>query len=84
MGAVLSLPVLVFDRLSEIADQLALSHNVELFGAVADPGAEPFDSVSRPRRLGLVVGDEHEGIDSEWLGKCRKKITIPMRAAQAR
>ncbi len=45
MGAVLSLPVLVSDRLSEIADQLALSHNVEFFGAVADPEAEPFDSV---------------------------------------
>ena len=80
MGAVLSLPVLVFDRLSETADHLAQRDHVEFFGAVADPRAEPFDSVSRPRRLGLVLGDEHEGIDRQWLGKCRKTITIPMRA----
>jgi tRNA G18 (ribose-2'-O)-methylase SpoU len=80
MGAVLSLPVIVSERLSETADHLARSDHVEFFGAVADPGAESFDSVSRPRRLALVLGDEHEGVDREWLGKCRKTITIPMRA----
>jgi len=80
MGAILSLPVLVSERLTGTADDLARRDNVEFFGAVADPEAEPFDSVARPRRLGLVLGDEHEGIDLEWLGKCRKRITIPMRA----
>jgi tRNA G18 (ribose-2'-O)-methylase SpoU len=80
MGAVLSLPVLVSERLTETADDLARKHNVELFGAVADPEAEPFETVARPRRLALVLGDEHEGIDPAWLGKCRKRITIPMRA----
>jgi tRNA G18 (ribose-2'-O)-methylase SpoU len=80
MGAVLSLPVLVSERLTETADDLDRKHNVEFFGAVADPEAEPFESVARPRRLGLVLGDEHEGIDPAWLAKCRKRITIPMRA----
>jgi tRNA G18 (ribose-2'-O)-methylase SpoU len=80
MGAVLSLPIVVSDRLSETTDHLAQRYQVELFGAVADCGAEPFDSVARPRRLGLVLGDEHEGIDCEWLGKCRKTVTIAMRA----
>jgi tRNA G18 (ribose-2'-O)-methylase SpoU len=80
MGAVLSLPVLASPRLAETADDLARRYDVEFLGAVADPEADPFESVARPRRLGLILGDEHAGIDSEWLGKCRKTITIPMRA----
>jgi tRNA G18 (ribose-2'-O)-methylase SpoU len=79
MGAVLSLPVVVSARLEEVADELACRNDVEFLGAVADPEAEPFDLVARPPRLGLVLGDEHEGIDSDWLGRCRRKITIPMR-----
>jgi TrmH family RNA methyltransferase len=79
MGAVLSLPVFVPDQLGATADHLIQSDGFEFFGAVADTGAEPFDSISRPKRLGLVLGDEHEGIDRDWLGRCRKKITIPMR-----
>ena len=43
------------------------SSGFELIAAVADTAAEPFEGVRRPRRLGLVLGDEHEGIDPEWL-----------------
>ena len=39
----------------------------------------PFVDVRRPQRLGLVLGDEHEGIDADWLALCRRAITIPMR-----
>jgi tRNA G18 (ribose-2'-O)-methylase SpoU len=79
MGATLSLPIFVVDRLSETADRLAEKQNVEFVGAVADPTAKPFDRLLRPQRLALVLGDEHEGIDREWLGKCRSTVTIPMR-----
>jgi TrmH family RNA methyltransferase len=46
---------------------------------VADPTAEPFDHARRPDRVGLVLGDEDEGIEPEWLERCRRIVTIPMR-----
>ena len=80
MGAALRLPIVVEDRLTDTARRLGQAADVELFAAVADAGAEPFRGVARPRRLGLVLGDEHEGIDPEWLDFCRRSVTIPMRA----
>ena len=79
MGAALRLPVIVADRLLEAVGGLSQSAGVELLAAVADPGAEPFEDVPGPRRLGLVLGDEHEGIDPQWRGLCRRAVTIPMR-----
>jgi tRNA G18 (ribose-2'-O)-methylase SpoU len=80
MGAVLRLPIIIVeDRLTDVASRLGMYAGVELLAAVADPEAEPFANVDRPRRLGLVLGDEHEGIDPEWLCLCRRSVTIPMR-----
>jgi tRNA G18 (ribose-2'-O)-methylase SpoU len=79
MGAVLRLPVLVQDRLIDDARHLAQRDQVKLVAAVAEPAAEPFESLVRPRRLGLILGDEHEGIEPEWLSLCRHAVTIPMR-----
>ena len=63
----------------ETAVRLAGQAGFELIAAVADPSAEAFERAARPRRLGLVLGDEHEGIDREWLALCRRAVTIPMR-----
>jgi tRNA G18 (ribose-2'-O)-methylase SpoU len=79
MGAVLRLPVLVADRPRDVASRLVQSAAIELLAAVADPVAEPFESTPRPRRMGLILGDEHEGVDPEWLDLCRRVVTIPMR-----
>jgi tRNA G18 (ribose-2'-O)-methylase SpoU len=79
MGAVLRLPIIIEDQLTDVASRLGMYAGVELLAAVADPEAEPFATIDRPRRLGLVLGDEHEGIDPEWLGLCRRSVTIPMR-----
>jgi tRNA G18 (ribose-2'-O)-methylase SpoU len=79
MGSSLRVPVIVSERLGEIAEDLVRRNRVVLVGAVADPAAEPFDAVRRPGRLGLVLGDEDQGIEANWLGKCAHKVTIPMR-----
>ncbi len=79
MGAALRLPVIVEDRLIDAAARLASSAGVELIAAVADPDAQSFERVARPRRLGLVLGDEHEGVGPDWLALCRRAVTIPMR-----
>ncbi len=79
MGAALRLPVIVEERLIDAAARLVGSAGFELIAAVADPDAVPFEDVPRPRRLGLILGDEHEGIDADWLAICRRAVTIPMR-----
>jgi tRNA G18 (ribose-2'-O)-methylase SpoU len=79
MGAVLRLPVIVQDRLIDVVHRLARTNHIALVAAIADPAAESFENVARPRRLGLVLGDEHEGIDPVWLDLCERVVTIPMR-----
>ncbi len=80
MGAALRVPVIVSARPIEVAGRLAASAGFELIAAVADPAAEPFERVPRPRRVGLVLGDEHQGVAPEWLALCHRAVTIPMRA----
>jgi tRNA G18 (ribose-2'-O)-methylase SpoU len=79
MGSVLRLPVIVPERLEDTASRLASAFDVEFWAAVAEPLAEPFEQLSRPDRLALVLGDENRGVDSDWLARCRRSITIPMR-----
>jgi TrmH family RNA methyltransferase len=79
MGAVLSLPVIGLEHPIELANRLSHTSGFELIAAVAHAAADPFESVPRPRRLGLVLGDEHEGIAPEWLALCHRAVTIPMR-----
>jgi tRNA G18 (ribose-2'-O)-methylase SpoU len=79
MGSVLHIPVVVSDHLEELVDRLADELGVELWAAVADHSGRPFDQVSRPHRLALVLGDEDQGVDADWLRRCRQAITIPMR-----
>jgi tRNA G18 (ribose-2'-O)-methylase SpoU len=79
MGAVLRLPVIVPDCLTRTSDELVHEHSMNLWAAVADTAAEPFDQIERPTRLGIVFGNEHSGIDAEWLERCTRLVTIPMR-----
>ena len=79
MGASLRLPVIVEETLTESVAYLGEAAGVELVAAVADPKALPFQNFHRSRRLGLVLGDEHEGIDPAWVRLCEKSVTIPMR-----
>jgi tRNA G18 (ribose-2'-O)-methylase SpoU len=79
MGSVLRIPVVVAPAPAAALDELTGELEVELLAAVPDPAALPFDRVPRPRRLGLVLGEEDQGIDPFWLSRCRRAVTIPMR-----
>ena len=79
MGSVLGVPVIADPRIEDDVDELVQDHQLELVGAVADPAADPFDREPRPGRLGLVLGDEDRGIAPEWLKRCRRVVTIPLR-----
>jgi len=80
MGSVLSLPVIVADRLDALAARIGAELSVEFWAAVADPQAAPFETCHRPDRLGLVLGDEDQGVQRDWLDRCRLTVTIPMRS----
>jgi tRNA G18 (ribose-2'-O)-methylase SpoU len=79
MGSVLRLPVIVTDRLEDEAQRLSSEHGVEFWAALAEPLATSFEDVKRPERLALVLGDEDEGVDPNWVRRCGRSITIPMR-----
>jgi tRNA G18 (ribose-2'-O)-methylase SpoU len=79
MGSVLQLPVLISDRIEEIARELESEHQFELWAAVAENSAPDFATLTRPGRLGLVFGDEDRGVDAQWLRLCKRTVTIPMR-----
>ena len=79
MGATLRLPVIVQERLEDVAEDLKANSDVEFWAAVAEPAAVSFESVVRPRRLALVLGDEDRGVEPRWRSRCRQSITIPMR-----
>lgn len=79
MGATLRLPVLVPDQLEAAVDDLITRSGVEFWAAVAEPTAASFESLARPRRLALVLGDEDRGVDPQWIARCRRAVTIPMR-----
>jgi TrmH family RNA methyltransferase len=78
MGSVLRLPIHVCDPLEETAARLMADHGVEFWAAVASRSAEPFESVERPLRLALVLGDEDQGVEPDWLSRCSRQVTIPM------
>ncbi|QEH33897.1 Putative TrmH family tRNA/rRNA methyltransferase [Aquisphaera giovannonii] len=79
MGSALSLPILVEEHLGQAVDRLVDESGLALWAAVADGSADPFDRHRRPARLGLVLGDEDEGVEAAWLARCERSITIPMR-----
>jgi tRNA G18 (ribose-2'-O)-methylase SpoU len=79
MGSILRVPLICDERFGAMVDDLARSDQLVLVAAVADAAAEPFDGAPRPDRLGLVLGDEDQGIEPQWLARCRRIVTIPMR-----
>jgi tRNA G18 (ribose-2'-O)-methylase SpoU len=79
MGSILRVPLYFGEHCGQLANELAEEKNVVLMGAVADATAAPFDRDPRPDRVGLVLGDEDSGLAPEWIERCRRVVTIPMR-----
>jgi tRNA G18 (ribose-2'-O)-methylase SpoU len=78
MGAVLRLPVLVFEDLEAETARLVADHDFELLAAVADEAAPAYNHMPRAERVALVLGEEHRGLSPYWLERARP-TTIPMR-----
>lgn len=79
MGTVFTLPLRLSDDLGEDVARLADEHGFELAATVLDRVAEPLYDAVRPRRFGLVFGNEAHGVDERISVRCRRRITLPMR-----
>jgi tRNA G18 (ribose-2'-O)-methylase SpoU len=78
MGTIFSLPIVRSADL--IGDMRRLRENgFEMVGTVLGENAEPLKSFSRGDRMGVVFGNEAQGIDAETLAVCDRRVTIPMR-----
>lgn len=51
----------------------------ELVATVLDSDAEPLDRAPRGERLGILFGNEAQGLDPDSIVACDRRVTIPMR-----
>jgi len=79
MGSALRVPILVDDDPLALSRELGETLGMSFWAAVADETARSFEGLVPPRRLGLVLGDEDQGVDIDWIARCDESITIPMR-----
>jgi tRNA G18 (ribose-2'-O)-methylase SpoU len=78
MGGVLRVP---FFRSTDLAADLKLLKqrwSVALAGTVLADEAELLPQVDWPDRVGLMLGNEFDGLEDQWLAFCDHRATIPM------
>lgn len=78
MGGVLYVPW--FQSADLDADLCALRRRwgVELVASVLDERATPLPAFPWPRRCGLMLGNEYQGLTPPWLAQADHLVTIPM------
>lgn len=79
MGTALRLPILSGTALDRDVETLRSEHRFELWATVLDSAAEPLSALARPERLALLLGNENVGLEPEWVARCQRRVTIPMR-----
>ncbi|MHC4785197.1 MAG: TrmH family RNA methyltransferase, partial [Planctomycetota bacterium] len=80
IGHALTVPfVRSADWPTELA-RLRREWGVTLIAAALDTRAVDLDSLERPKRVGLVVGQEYQGISRDTLDRCDHIVRIPMAA----
>jgi tRNA G18 (ribose-2'-O)-methylase SpoU len=79
MGAAFVLPMVRSDNLARDLGRLRGEFGVELIASVLDTDAQRLDQVRRSERLGLLLGNEAQGIGAEYLVLCDRRVTIPMK-----
>jgi tRNA G18 (ribose-2'-O)-methylase SpoU len=99
MGNVLTLPIVCSRDLKADLQRLRSEWQVQLAATVVenrdptdgdeDVGVQATETVEslgdavRPARLALLFGNEANGLGTEWLDLCDRRLTIPMRAADS-
>src|SRR5262249_51896135 len=79
MGTVFSLNLVQSTDLLQDMARLKSQWQTELVAAVLDDGAESLRSARRAGRIGLVFGNEAQGLSREMIDACDRRVTIPMK-----
>lgn len=79
MGSVFRLPLYRATDMESDLYRLKREWNVEMVGSVLDADAEPLESAMRQTRLGILVGNEADGLSPQYAKACDRRITIPMK-----
>ncbi len=87
MGHAFFLPIMQADELEPQLTALRERHGFRFLATVLDPTATPLERFpfggldedgSRSSRLGLLFGNEADGLEPEWIDFCDERVTIPM------
>ena len=78
MGTALKLKVHQTPQLADDLRRLHTEFAIHLAASVVDPHAPTLDTAGRPRRFGLVLGNERTGLSPAVLAASQSRWTIPM------
>ncbi|HVT89808.1 MAG TPA: RNA methyltransferase [Tepidisphaeraceae bacterium] len=79
MGTVFKLNIIQSPNLKMDLEAMKDRWQFELAAAVLDDSAERLRLAGRAPRMGLLFGNEAQGLPSEIIACCNRKITIPMK-----
>ena len=82
MGTALRRPVFLPNDLRGTIADLTGPRGFEAVAAVTDPAAEASERYAegRPARIALFLGSESSGLESCWISRCSRLVTVRMRA----
>jgi len=79
MGTAFRLPIVESPDLSRDVRRLQEEWNLDLVATVLDPTATPLSRANRSARVGLLLGNEANGLEVNWQTMSDRRVTIPMR-----
>ena len=79
MGTIFTMPMVRSDDLLRDMKELRERWGVQLIATVLSDAAEPLATADRPERIGLLVGNEAQGLDEREIAACDRRVTIPMK-----
>ena len=79
MGTVFAMPLLRSENLLRDLKELREGWGVQLVASVLSDDAEPLAGAKRPERIGLLFGNEAQGLDEAHVAACDRRVTIPMK-----
>jgi len=79
MGTVFRLPIVRSDSLLNDLRRLRQDWAVELAATVLGPSAESLVDAGRSARLGILFGNEAQGLGEGYVAACDRRVTIPMK-----
>lgn len=79
MGGAFRVPIIesghrLVDQLRWLREQ----RDVDLVATVLDSTAETLKQAAASPRTALLLGNENEGLATEWIDLCQRRVTIPM------